>query len=171
MQPTTTMSRLASEATPILDSGVRAPAIGGAPGIDYRPAVCRWENHLFKKHPQALRILEEGEAQALIREIFAACGGRLPAPTLEMVPGFADPQIGGYADVARNRILIERGFLYAYLVLHEIAHILVPEDRRHGPAFIHILQTLYRIHLDIPDTDLRNLMREHDLPDPVTVRN
>jgi hypothetical protein len=171
MQPTATMSSLISETNSILDSGTPTQAIGGDPEIDYRPAVCRWENDLFKKFPWALRLLGEDEAEALIREIFAAFGGSPPAPALEIVSGFADPQIGGYADVAHNRILIERGFLYAYLVLHEIAHILVPEDHQHGPAFIHVLQALYRTHLDIPDADLRDLMREHGLPDLIPLRN
>src|SRR5689334_7436326 len=86
IQLAATMNSLGFEAIPILDPGVPAPAPGRISEIDYRPAVCRWENHLFKQHPQALRILEEHEALALIREIFATCDS-LPAPTLEMVPG------------------------------------------------------------------------------------
>jgi hypothetical protein len=162
------MNRPAIEAKPISDR-TAVPASGSDLGVDYRPAVCRWENDLFEQHPQALRILDEDESRALIGDIFAACG--LPAPALELVPGFTDPEVGGYADVARNRILIERGFLHAYLVLHEVAHILVPEDRLHGSSFVFVVQTLYRIYLGIPEASLCDLMHRHGLPGLSALRN
>jgi hypothetical protein len=130
--------------------------------VDYRDAVCCWEHELFQRYPQGHRILQLGEARALIAEIFAACAR--PAPALWLVPGFADPQIGGYADVARHRILIETGCLYAFLVLHEVAHILAPADLQHGPAFIHVLQMLYRAYLGIPAAAIGALLEKHDLP-------
>jgi hypothetical protein len=137
------------------------PAIAGN-AVDCRAAVCRWEDELFLHYPQGHHILQLHDARALIADIFAVC--ERPAPTLSLVPGFPDPGIGGYADVARRRILIETGCLYAYLVLHEVAHILVPEDRRHGPAFIYILQMLYRAYLAIPEPAINALIEKHGLP-------
>jgi hypothetical protein len=71
--------------------------------------------------------------------------------------------VGANPPVARNRILIERGFTYAYLILHEAAHILVPEDRRHGPSFIHFLQALYRAYLGLPLAAVREFLERHGL--------
>jgi hypothetical protein len=158
----TAMNAFALSAKRILTEGRSAVAAFPDRCTDYRSAVYRWEDALFEQHPQGHRILTEDEACRLIREIFIVC--ERPAPVLELVPGFTDPAIGGYADVARNRILIEIGSLYAYLVLHEVAHILVPEDRQHGPAFTYVLQNLYRSYLDIPDGTVRALLEEHGLP-------
>jgi hypothetical protein len=84
---------------------------------------------------------------------------------LLLVPGFDDPQIGGWADAAGHRILIEDGFLHAYLLLHEAAHLLVPEDRQHGATFIRVARALYSAFLRIPDDELAALARAHGLPD------
>jgi hypothetical protein len=163
------MHRFTFEAGPVANRRPHLPAVGGESGIDYRPAVCRWENDLFERHPQALRLLEEQAARTLIRRIFADV--ELPAPRLAIVSGFSDPDIGGYADVVRNVIFIEEGFLHVYLILHEIAHVLVPEDRLHGAAFIHVAKALYGAHLDIPEADLVALMRRHRLPELSAARN
>jgi hypothetical protein len=156
------MNAFAFEAKHFLDSSVPVLPPGNSLDTDYRDALCRFEDDLFERYRHGHRILHEPEARALISEIFAAC--ERPAPSLELVPGFTDPRIGGYADVAGHRILIETGCLYIYLVLHEIAHILVPEDRWHGPAFAHVLQALYRTYLDIPEDVIRLLFDRHGLP-------
>ena len=159
------MNAFALEAQRILDRRLIAASLREAPDTDYRAALCRWEDDLFRQHPQGHRILTEDEARALLAEIFAVC--ERPAPALELVPGFTDPRIGGYADVARHRILIEAGCLYAYLVLHEAAHILIPEDRQHGAAFVHVLQTLYRTYLGVPGDAIRALLDKHGLPNRI----
>jgi len=146
----------------VLTEGIVAAKACGDVDVEYRSALCAWEDRLFAKFRQGHEIITKPEADVLIAEIFASCGR--PAPALELVPGFPDPQIGGYADVAGNRILIEDGFLYRYLVLHEVGHILVPEDRCHGPVFIYVLQTLYRICLDIPEDAIHTSLEAHGLP-------
>ncbi len=82
---------------------------------DYRAALCRFEDDLFALYPDGHRILAEAEAGDLILAVFTACGRAVP--TLTLVDGFDDPRIGGFADVEGNRILIERGCLYRFLVL------------------------------------------------------
>ena len=146
----------------VLTEGVVAAKACGDADVEYRSALCAWEDRLFARFRQGHEIIAKPEADVLIAEIFAACDR--PAPALELVPGFPDPQIGGYADVAGNRILIEDGFLYRFLVLHEVGHILVPEDRCHGPVFIYVLQTLYRICLGIPEDAIRASLEAHGLP-------
>lgn len=153
------LSRL--QELPLAGLPLRAPRAEETP-VDHRLPVCRFEDDLFERHPQGHRMLTEDEARALLRAVFRACG--LEPPELVMVPGFDDPSVGGCADVARHRILIETGFLYAYLVLHEAAHILVPEDRRHGASFVHVLRILYGTCLGIPEEDMRGLMGRHGLP-------
>jgi hypothetical protein len=66
--------------------------------------------------------------------------------------------------VANHRIAIEKGYLYRFLVLHESAHLIVPEDRRHGPAFTFILQLLYRSFVGIPEEAVRGFLTRHGLP-------
>jgi hypothetical protein len=66
--------------------------------------------------------------------------------------------------VANHRIAIEKGYLYRFLVLHESAHLIVPEDRRHGPAFTYILQLLYRSFVGIPEEAVRSFLTRHGLP-------
>jgi hypothetical protein len=144
--------------------GVLAARTLDAAGRDYRAALCRFEDDLFAAFPAGHEIIPEEEALSMIGELFRACGR--PTPTLEMVPGFDDPRIGGFADVAQNRIAIETGFLYRFLVLHECAHILVPEDRCHGPAFVHVLQLLYRRFIGIPEAAIRRYLDRHGLPCP-----
>jgi hypothetical protein len=129
---------------------------------DLRPALCRFEDALFADFPLGHEIVSEDAAVRMIGEVFRACGK--PAPTLEMVPGFDDPKIGGYADVARHRIKIEVGFLYRFLILHECAHILVPEDRKHGNSFTYVLQLLYRAFCGVPERTMRRFLEQHGLP-------
>jgi hypothetical protein len=130
--------------------------------VDHRAALCRWEDALFAEFLRGHEILSEDEAVRLIGNVFAACG-RAPA-ALRIVPGFQDPRIGGYADIAGHAILIEKGFLYRFLLLHEAAHILVPEDLHHGPGFIYVLQHLYRDFIGIPQTRILQLLRRFGLP-------
>ena len=129
---------------------------------DFRAALCDFEDDLFASFPLGHAILPLAAAQAMVGEIFTALGR--PAPRLALVPGFADPRVGGYADVANHRIAIERGHLYRFLVLHESAHLIVPEDRRHGPAFTFVLQLLYRSFIGIPEETVRQFLRRHRLP-------
>jgi hypothetical protein len=156
----TTVVSLAPAPTPPPPSA--PPAIEQGPR-DWRPSVLRWEDDLCRRHPQALRILSQVEARDVLEAVFGRCGR--PAPALLLVPGFEDPEIGGWADAAGHRILIEDGFLHAFLLLHEAAHLLVPEDRQHGAAFIRVARTLYSTFLGIPDDDLAVLARAHGLPD------
>ena len=93
----------------------------------------------------------------------------MPAPRLDLVPGFEDPRVGGFADVKGHRIVIENGCLYRFLVLHEAAHILVPQDRDHGPVFIYVLQVLYRTFLGVPEEAVRDLLAQHGLPSYTTL--
>ena len=129
---------------------------------DHREALCRFEDELFARYPEGHRIMDEAGTRALLATVFTACGRRVPK--LEMVAGFADPQIGGFADVRRHRILIEKGCLYRFLVLHEAAHLLAPSDHRHGAAFTYVLQTLYRTFIGVPERVMRDLLVRHGLP-------
>lgn len=146
----------------IVFAGLARAIACGDTGTDYRAALCRWEDSLFAEFPAGHEIIELDEAVAMIGEVFRAFGKR--APSLELVPGFDDPKVGGYADVAGYRIAIESGFLYRFLVLHECAHLLVPEDRNHGPAFIYVLQILYRCFIGIPERAVARHLRRHGLP-------
>jgi len=129
---------------------------------DYRPAVCRFEDDLFAEFAAGHEILTYPASVKLIGTLFAAVGR--PAPTLQLVPGFDDPKIGGYADVANHTIKIEDGYLYRFLILHECAHILVPADRKHGAAFTYVLQLLYRAFIGIPEATMRHYLERHGLP-------
>lgn len=129
---------------------------------DYRAAICRFEDDLFATFIEGHAIMGYGAAKVMIGEIFTTCGRRPPA--LALVPGFTDPRVGGYADVANHRIAIEDGHLYRFLVLHESAHMLVPQDRHHGPAFTYMLQLLYRSFIGIPEEAMRRFLRKHGLP-------
>ncbi|MBV9521796.1 MAG: hypothetical protein JO010_03325 [Alphaproteobacteria bacterium] len=146
----------------IIGEGVAAAALRGVHGLDYRSALCRWEDSLFARFPEGHRILALDGAVELVRTIFEACGRNLP--DLQIVRGFDDPRVGGFADIRRNRILIEDGCLYRFLVLHESAHLLVPEDRHHGPVFTYVLQSLYRAFIGIPETAIRESLESHGLP-------
>lgn len=145
-----------------LNQAIADLLIRGERQTDFRAAVCRFEDELFAAFPAGHRLLEYSDAVAMIGDIFAACG-RAP-PQLTLVSGFDDPRVGGYADVANHRIAIERGYLYRFLVLHEAAHLLAPEDRRHGPAFTYILQLLYRSFIGVPEEAIRRFLRRHGLP-------
>jgi hypothetical protein len=149
-------------ASSVLNEGVAAARAQGWPQQDCRAALCRWEDALFARYPEGHRIMTTTEATVLIEDVFAAFGR--PAPRLDLVPGFEDPRVGGFADVKRHRIVIENGCLYRFLVLHEAAHILVPEDRDHGPVFIYVLQVLYRIFLGVPEEAISDLLKQHGLP-------
>jgi hypothetical protein len=131
---------------------------------DLRAALCRWEDDLFSEFPAGHELIARGEAEAMIAAIFRAVAR--PVPALRLVPGFDDPRIGGFADVANHLIAIETGFLYRFLVLHECAHLLVPEDRLHGDTFLHVLTHLYRHFIGIPEMPVRRLLRAHGLPAP-----
>jgi hypothetical protein len=141
---------------------IAAQRLGRDSNTDYRAALCRWEDDLFAEFPAGHQLLEYEAAHGLIRDVFHIC--QRPAPSLRLVPGFDDPSVGGYADVARNCIVIEQGFLYRYLILHESAHILVPHDRCHGPAFTYTLQLLYRHFIGVPESAIRRHLRRHGLP-------
>lgn len=140
-----------------------AAAIGGGDReTDFRAAVCGFEDDLFAAYPLGHGVMAYDAARAMIAEIFGALG-RHP-PRLAIVPGFADPKVGGYADIANHRIAIERGHLYRFLVLHEAAHLIVPADRLHGPGFTFILQILYRSFIGVPEDDIRHYLERHGLP-------
>jgi hypothetical protein len=143
--------------------GAVALACDGADlASDFRAAICRFEDELFETFPAGHRRLELDGARSMLAEIFTLCG-RAP-PALALVSGFDDPRVGGFADIANHRIAIERGYLYRFLVLHESAHLIVPDDRRHGPAFTYVLQLLYRSFIGVPEEAMRRLLRRHRLP-------
>jgi hypothetical protein len=152
----------AGSAKRILGEGIAAAAALGGPVRDCRDALCRWEDALFASFPAGHSMLSPHGARRVIDRVFAAFGRE--SPQLHLVPGFDDPRVGGFADVARNRIVIENGCLYRFLVLHESTHLLVPQDRHHGAVFIYVLQALYRAHLGIPESAVGELLRLHDLP-------
>lgn len=145
-----------------LRDAIAAATRGSARGGDFRAAICRFEDDLFAAFPAGHRLLGYDEATAMIGEIFATLC-RAP-PRLALVAGFDDPRIGGFADIRNHRIAIERGYLYRFLVLHEAAHLIVPEDRRHGPAFTYVLQLLYRSFIGVPEEAVRRLLGRHGLP-------
>ncbi len=155
-------ARFIHSAQRILSEGVAAASASGSSNRDYRAMLCCWEDALFSRYPEGHRILGVDSATRLIRSVFEACGRRLPE--LRIVSGFDDPRVGGFADVRRNRILIEDGCLYRFLILHESAHLLVPDDRLHGPAFTYVLQSLYRAFIGIPEQAIRELLVSHGLP-------
>jgi hypothetical protein len=146
----------------VLGEGVAIAASRHRVDQDYRAALCRFEDALFAHYPNGHRIIGEAEAGALLATVFKACGRRVPK--LDLVAGFDDPRIGGFADVEGNRIMIEQGCLYRFLVLHEAAHLLVPADHRHGPVFTYVLQVLYRIFIGIPEHAVRDLLVRFGLP-------
>lgn len=145
-----------------LTEAVAAAANEGDRDTDFRAAVCRFEDELFAAYPQGHALMEFRAAEAVLAQIFGSLGRR--PPRLAMVPGFSDPRVGGYADIRNHRIAIERGHLYRFLVLHESAHLIVPDDRRHGPGFTFVLQLLYRSFLGIPEDAARLLLLKHGLP-------
>lgn len=153
-----------ASAASLYDAVLAARALA-ADEMDYRDALCRFEDDLFAAFPAGHEIVSYGEAVRMVGEVFRASARA--APRLDLVPGFEDPRIGGYADIARHRIAIEKGFLYRFLVLHECAHILVPEDRLHGTAFIHVLHHLYRRFIGIPESALRLFLARHGLPEAI----
>ena len=129
---------------------------------DFRSAICRFEDDLFADYPAGHARIECREARAMVSEIFTTLGCR--APKIALVPGFTDPRVGGFADIANHRISIERGHLYRFLVLHEAAHLIVPEDRLHGPAFTFVAQLLYQSFVAIPEEAIRARLARHGLP-------
>jgi hypothetical protein len=146
----------------VFAEGLPSAVLHGDAQTDYRAALCRWEDDLFRSFPEGHGLLSYDEACELIRNVFAAWDR--PPPTLRLVAGFDDPRIGAYADIRKHEILVERGYLYRFLVLHECAHLLVPQDRMHGPAFTYMLQFLYRSVLGIPEEPVRDLLHRHELP-------
>jgi hypothetical protein len=146
----------------VLGEGIANALSFHDPEQDYRAALCRFEDDLFAHYPAGHHIMSEAESRALITTVFTA-SGRKP-PRLDLVDGFADPAIGGFADVEHNRILIEKGCLYRFLVLHESAHLLVPTDRQHGATFTYVLQMLYRTFIGVPERAVRDLLLRHGLP-------
>jgi hypothetical protein len=145
-----------------LGEALAAVVSDGDGTTDFRAAVCGFEDDLFAAYPLGHGVMAYDAAQAMIAEIFGALGRR--PPRLAIVPGFADPKVGGYADIANHRIAIERGHLYRFLVLHEAAHLIVPEDRLHGPGFTFILQLLYRSFIGVPEEKVRQYLDRHGLP-------
>jgi hypothetical protein len=145
-----------------LSQAMAAAAAEGDTGTDFRAAVCRFENELFAAYPLGHTRMGVRAAEQMLKQIFSDLG--LRPPMLSMVAGFADPRVGGYADIPNHRIAIERGHLYRFLVLHESAHLIAPADRRHGPAFTFVLQLLYRSFLGIPEEPVRRLLLAHGLP-------
>jgi hypothetical protein len=145
-----------------LKDAIAAASRRGDLTTDFRAAICRFEDDLFAAFPAGHRLVDYDAAAQMLRDIFATCGR--PPPKLALVAGFDDPRVGGFADVANHRIAIEKGYLYRFLVLHESAHLIVPEDRRHGPAFTFILQLLYRSFVGIPEEAVRGFLTRHGLP-------
>ena len=145
-----------------LDAAIASAVAAGDTNTDFRAAVCRFEDDLFAQYPDGHARIPRGEACDMVMEIFSALGRR--PPRLDLVPGFSDPRIGGFADVANHRIAIERGHLYRFLVLHEAAHLVVPEDRLHGPAFTFVAQLLYRSFIGIPEEAMRRCLARNGLP-------
>jgi hypothetical protein len=145
-----------------LGDALAAAIAEGDSETDFRAALCRFEDDLFAAYPAGHAIVEYDAARRMVAEIFGALGRIVPR--LAIVPGFTDPRVGGYADVANHRIAIERGHLYRFLVLHEASHLIVPEDRRHGPAFTFVLQLLYRSFVGIPEEAVRHYLVRHGLP-------
>jgi hypothetical protein len=153
-------ARFLQSAKRIVSDGVDAAMARARPAGDCRDALCRWEDELFSRFRDG--IVTREAAARLVAAVFEACGRT--APALALVAGFDDPRIGGFADVARHRILIEEGCLYRFLILHESAHLLVPGDRRHGPAFIYVLQALYRGFIGVPEAAIRESLIRFGLP-------
>lgn len=156
---TTPFARVADRG---LESALAAALRRSDQCTDFRAAVCRFEDDLFAAYPAGHRLMAYDDAAAMVSEVFRILGRR--PPRLALVAGFDDPRVGGFADVRNHRIAIETGYLYRFLVLHESAHLIVPEDRRHGPAFTYILQLLYRSFIGIPEEAVRRFLGRHGLP-------
>jgi hypothetical protein len=150
-----------------IGEGIAAAVAAGDNRTDFRASLCHFEDDLFAAFPAGHGLMDVAEANAVLADVFGALA-RKP-PRLSLVAGFADPRVGGYADVAHHRIAIERGHLYRFLVLHESAHLIVPDDRRHGPGFTFVLQLLYRSFFGIPEEAVRHFLRRHRLPALTTV--
>jgi hypothetical protein len=145
-----------------LDAAIASAVAAGDTRTDFRAAICRFEDDLFAQYPAGHARIPRAEARDMMVEIFEALGRR--PPRLELVRSFSDPRIGGFADVANHRIAIERGHLYRFLVLHEAAHLVVPEDRLHGPAFTFVAQLLYRSFIGIPEDAIERCLVRNGLP-------
>ena len=149
-------------ATRDLSDGVSAALAHGVTGKDYRAALCRWEDDLFQRFPLGHGIIAQHEAAGLIETIFDACGRSIPK--LRLVRGFDDPQVGGFADIARHCIVIEEGCLYRFLVLHEFGPY-AGSDRPPPWAGLHLRSagSLSCFHRHSRSGDSRVLLR-HGLP-------
>jgi hypothetical protein len=145
-----------------LGEAIASAVAEGDTKTDFRAALCRFEDDLFGEYPAGHALLDYGAAKAMVAEIFGALDRR--PPRLTLVPGFADPRVGGFADIANHRIAIERGHLYRFLLLHEAAHLVVPEDRLHGPAFTFVAQLLYQSFIGVPEDAVRRCLARHGLP-------
>jgi hypothetical protein len=145
-----------------LRQAVAAATRGSDCHTDFRAAICRFEDDLFAAFPAGHGLMDYATAAAMLDDVFAVC--RRAPPKLALVAGFDDPRVGGFADVANHRIAIERGYLYRFLILHESAHLLVPEDRCHGPSFTYVLQLLYRSFIGVPEAAVRRCLTRHGLP-------
>jgi hypothetical protein len=157
------MQRIAGGITSAdLREGVASARFIAEGRIDYRPALCRFEDDLFTTFTAGHEIVTYPEAVRMIGAVFGAVGRA--APALELVSGFDDPKIGGFADVAHHTIKIETGYLYRFLILHECAHILIPDDKMHGPGFTYVLQLLYRAFIGVPVHAMQQYLERHRLP-------
>ena len=74
-------------ATRILSEGVGAALAQGVAGRDYRTALCRWEDDLFRRFPLGHGIIAQHEAAGLIETIFDACGRKIPVTASARVSG------------------------------------------------------------------------------------
>ena len=136
-----------------LGEAIASAVAEGDTDTDFRAAICRFEDDLFADYPAGHALI----ALATPKPWWPRSSQRSAAAAAPRArAGFADPRIGGFADVANHRIAIERGHLYRFLVLHEAAHLVVPEDRRHGPAFTFVAQLLYRSFIGIPEEAVRH---------------
>ena len=107
-----------------------------------REAVYRWERSLPQYEEHGSMSLRECEA--LVARVWA-----------DYRPGRSVPTIGdgrrtrrGLAYTWDNRMSLPRWARSPLVVLHESAHLLLPSDEKHGPAFATLCLELWARYID-----------------------
>ena len=111
--------------------------------------------------------MSEAQALTFLREVWhQAAPGQLPLnfdlPELKV----RHRRSGRYqadADYGRHRIAVDSPVLRRHWVLHEAAHLLLPDHRNHGPMFARTLFQLWERWLGVPVAHAEQLAKQHGI--------